>query len=68
MSTPVAITVSHATLARLEHDIHVGFYLANALRDAGAPVIGSVWPRVAFGTLILAVDPASGDLTATWVP
>lgn len=68
MSTPVAITVPAAKIAHLRHDIHVGYYVANALREAGAPIVGSVWPRVESGTLITAVDPMSHDLTLTWVP
>ncbi len=68
MNTPVAITISAAKLAHLQHDVHVGHYIANALREAGAPVVGFVWPRFTSGTLISSVDPVSHDHTYTWMP
>jgi hypothetical protein len=68
MSAPVIVTISAATIARLEHDIHIGYYLVKQLSEAGAPVVGTVWPRFASGTLVCTTDPATGGQTWMWQP
>jgi len=61
--------VTQQKLNQLDHAVHIGNYIMQQLRDAGIPVIGSLFPlSVERGTLSVRTgDLATDDLIYTWV-
>lgn len=61
------VRIDPAVWAALGHDIHRGIYLVKQLREAGVPVVGSIWPiGVEHGSLHMATDPVFDELVWTW--
>jgi hypothetical protein len=64
MST-VEIRIDPARLN--DQPVLIGVRALEALRSAGVPVVGTLWPMgVTEGELVSHIDPMFGEITLTW--
>lgn len=61
--TEVRIDPSHYD----DQPVLVGVRALEKLREAGVPVVGTLWPMgVTEGELVSRIDPMFGEITFTW--
>ena len=67
---PIEVRISKRKLKELDHEIHIANFTMNALRVAGIPVVGALFPtRVETGVLQFEDDELSGaEVVWTWKP
>lgn len=65
----IEVRIPLAVLNRFDNDVHAGVRVLEALREAGVPVRGALFPRgVDTGTLTVTDDALFEDQVWTWVP
>lgn len=62
----VAIKVSQVEIVNANLPRNVEYLALCKLREAGAPVVGTFYLKIATGTLRTSYDLATGDITCTW--
>lgn len=63
----ICVTIPEQKWTDLGHDVHRGIYLLAQLREAGIPVLGSIWPTaVIVGSLTHRL--VDGALSWEWTP
>lgn len=62
----VSVRVTQAEIVNANQTRNVEYLALCKLREAGAPVVGTFYPKIATGTLRTSYDLTSGDITCTW--
>jgi hypothetical protein len=63
----IEVRLTPAKLAQLDHEVHIANWVLAQLKEAGAPVIGTLLPRIVTGTLTISCDEFdTGDYIYRW--